>query len=126
MLSFWAVTIFDTVWVIKNQILDGFLFNSVLAWPQMASVRSQGELQDASHISGTITSILPSGHKSLQLFFLPRVLRLLTTGAGSEEPKAKQQMETVIRHAEQVICHLALHAVGARAKKQLHICQGWI
>lgn len=44
-LSFWAVTIFDPVWVIKNQIPDGFLFNSVLAWPQIASVRSRAELR---------------------------------------------------------------------------------
>jgi hypothetical protein len=36
-LSFWAVTILDPVWVIKNQILDCFL-NPVLARPQVTSV----------------------------------------------------------------------------------------
>lgn len=62
-LSFWAVTRFDPVWVIKNHILDGFLFNSVLAGPQIPSGRSQAEQQKASHISGTIISNLLSGHK---------------------------------------------------------------
>lgn len=62
-LSFWVVTMFDPVWVIKNHILDGFLVNSVLAWPQIASGRSQAEQQKASHISGAIASNLLSGHK---------------------------------------------------------------
>lgn len=86
--SFWALTIFDPVWVIKNQILDSFLFNSDLAWPQIPSVRSHTEemCKKASQISGTIISILLLGHKGPHLSFSPRVLKKMSSGADLVGP----------------------------------------
>lgn len=103
-LSFWAVTIFDPVWVIKNHILDCFLVNSVLAWPQIASGRSQSSRKPPIFPAQSF-QISFRDTKGTSLLF-PRVFKQLSTRADSEESQAPREMDTVIWEANQIICHL--------------------
>lgn len=76
-LSFGAVTILNLVWVVKNQILDCFLFDSVLAWPQIASAGARKDCRHPRSFQHTLfhPSLRAQRPKSLSL---PGVCRQLS------------------------------------------------
>lgn len=90
-LSFWAVTIFNPAWVIKIQILDGFLFNSVLARPQIASVGARQNCKKPPTFPAQ--SFQPSFQdtKAHIASFFPESPDKYPR-ADCEKPQAKQQM----------------------------------
>ena len=105
-LSLWAVTISNRVWVIKTNFW--MVFFLILSWPCPKSHQElpRGNVQNASHISGTIISILLLAHKGPHLSFPPRVLQQLSAGAHPAGPEAGQPIETSTRYTNQTICHL--------------------
>ena len=101
----WVVTKSHQVWVINQQILDGFLSNSVLASPETHQEPPRGNMQRASHVSSTTISILLSGHKG-RLSSPPRVLKLLSDGTHPARPCDGQPVETSIHYTDKTACHL--------------------
>lgn len=89
-LSFGAVTIFNPVWVVKNQILDCFLFNSVLARPQIASAGARKDCRRPRSFQHTLFHPLLRAQrpKSLSLPGVCRELsinRLCGTSSGATD-----------------------------------------
>ena len=117
----WVVTKSHRVRVIKHQILDGFLSNSVLASPESHQEPPRGNMEKASHIFSTITSVLLSGHKGPRLSSPPRVLKWLSDGTHPARPCDGQPVETSIHYTDKTVCHLGPSAGGGRSEKHLYI-----
>lgn len=98
--TFWAVTIFNLVWLIK--IRFWMVFFLILSWPDPKS-RQSGARQTCKRPPTFPAQSFqsPFGTKGQHLFLVPRVLRKLSTW------QAKQQMETVFHCANQITCHLS-------------------